>query len=366
MEISNFKKVRNFIEYYGKPFTGDLVASETGLTLQQSIKVLNKMSNQELIKPISKKGKFSIYIKNINYVEENPTNNYNFEIKFLKSMLRKVKTGNYTSVRQLSEILDGDRRKVTRYLVALCSIGMVDLVNGKYKVIKDVDLLLIGSKFDSNILRKLKSKESEFKEGVIMGRKEKILVDASGREYPAKILDPEIVKRDTIVNRLMGKASRLHDRIESEKIKMVDDIDKYLNQTAQKYGEEWKGNAELLSFDGKYKIEVRQRERIEFSEKLQIAKQKIDGCLKRWSEDSNINLQAVIKEAFQVDKKGEIAKSRILGLRRYNIKDKQWQQAMDLIDEAIQVTSTKQYIAFYERPDKDKPFRLISLNFSAL
>ncbi len=366
MEISNYKKVRNFIEYYAKPFTGDVVACETGLTLQQTIKVLSKMSYKGLIKSISRKGKFAIYIKNIEYREDNPTNNYNLEIKFLKSMIRKLKTGNYGSTRQLTEIMDCDRRKATRYLIALCSIGMVDLINGKYKVIKDVDFLLIGSKIDKDILKKLKSKESEFKEGVIMGRKEKVLVDANGREYPAKILDPQIVKRDTVVNRLMGKALRLHDRIETEKVKMAEDIDKYLTQTAQKYGEEWKGNAELVSFDGKYKIEVRQRERIDFSEKLQIAKQKIDECLKRWSEDSNINLQAVIKEAFQVDKKGEIAKSRILGLRRYNIKDKQWQQAMDLIDEAIQVTSTKQYIAFYERPSKDKPFRLISLNFSAL
>ncbi len=199
-----------------------------------------------------------------------------------------------------------------------------------------------------------------------MVRKEKMLTDANGREYPAKILDPQIVKRDAIVNRLMNRALKLNGRIVSDKVKMADDINKYLNQTAQKYGEEWKGNAELVSFDGKYKVEIRQRERIDFSEKLQIAKQKIDMCLKRWTEDSNINLQAVIKEAFQVDKKGEIAKSRILGLRRYHIKDTQWQQAMDLIDEAIQVTSTKQYIAFYERPSKDKPFRLISLNFSAL
>ncbi len=79
-----------------------------------------------------------------------------------------------------------------------------------------------------------------------------------------------------------------------------------------------------------------------------------------------MNLQAVIKEAFQVDKKGEIAKSRILGLRRYNIKDKKWSEAMELIDEAIQITSTKQYIAFYQRKAQNKPFQLVSLNFSAL
>jgi hypothetical protein len=164
----------------------------------------------------------------------------------------------------------------------------------------------------------------------------------------------------------MGRATRLHDKIAYEKDKMTADIDKYLQKTAEQYGENWKGNAELVSFDGKFKVEIRNRERIDFDEKLQIAKMKIDECLKRWTEDSNVNLQAVINEAFQVDKKGEIAKHRILGLRKYNINDKEWKLAMELIDEAIQVTSTKQYIAFYERPSTNKPFQLISLNFSAI
>jgi len=174
------------------------------------------------------------------------------------------------------------------------------------------------------------------------------------------------VKRDALVNKVMNRATKLHDKLISEKERMATDIDKYLDQIAQQYGEKWKGNAELISFDGRSKVEIRQRELIKFSEKLQIAKQKIDDCLKRWSEDSNINLQAVIKEAFQVDKKGEIAKNRILDLRKYNISDPQWKLAMELIDQAIQVTSTKQYIAFYQRPSADKPFQLVSLNFSAI
>jgi len=66
-----------------------------------------------------------------------------------------------------------------------------------------------------------------------------------------------------------------------------------------------------------------------------------------------------------VDKKDEIAKYRILRLRRYNIKDQTWKEAMELIDQAIQVVSTKQYINFYER-DESGQFRQIVLNFPAL
>jgi P2-related tail formation protein len=112
-------------------------------------------------------------------------------------------------------------------------------------------------------------------------------------------------------------------------------------------------------------VEIRFKERIQFGVELQLAKQKIDECLKEWTTDSNINLRAIINEAFQVDKKGEIAKYRILGLRRYNIKDPTWKEAMELIDQAINVTSTKQYVAFYER-DAAGDYQQIILNFSAL
>ncbi len=366
MEISNFKKVRNFIEYYKKPFTTEAVAGETGLSYKEAMKVLAKMKASGLIKPISQEGKYKIYVRVLDYVEENPINNYNYEINFLKELIRRIKTGNYRSLRQLEDIMKADRRKIIRYMTALCSIGMVQLVNSRYKVIKDVDFILIGSKFDKHILSEMRKEETQKKEGELMTVNEKVLHDAQGREYPAKLLDPQIVKRNDLVCKVMDRAMKLHDKILLEKQRMVDDLESYLSKVADQYGESWKGNAELVSFDSKFKVEIRYRERIQFDEKLQVAKQKIDDCLKRWSENSNLNLQAVIKEAFQVDKKGEIAKSRILGLRKYNIKDPEWIMAMELIDQAIQITSTKQYIAFYYRPEPDKPYQQVLLNFSAM
>jgi hypothetical protein len=311
-------------------------------------------------------------------VEVDPVNNYGFKINFIKELLRLIKTGNYSSQRQLELRMNAERGKIARYIIALASVGIIGIEEGYYKFQENRDLLLVGSKIDKDIVQKLKEKskmdesilkkmrQQEIKEGEFMARREKTITDAQGREYPVKILDPQIVKRDRVVNKVMKRALRLHEKIEADKRKMATELEKYLTLLAEKYGKSWKGNAELISFDGNFKVDIRYREHIQFDEKLQIAKQKIDDCLKRWTEDSNINLQAVIKEAFQVDKKGMIAKNRILGLRKYNIKDRDWKKAMDLIDEAIQVTATKQYIAFYERQNQDKPFKQISLNFSAI
>ena len=194
---------------------------------------------------------------------------------------------------------------------------------------------------------------------------ERTKIDSQGRAIPVSVIRPEMLKQDSVVNRTLDRVIRLHNRIKADKLKLYDEIQDYLEYIAKQSDLTWKGNAGFTSFDGKYKIEIRFKERIEFGLELQLAKQKIDECLKAWSADSNVNLRAIISEAFQVDKKGEIAKYRILRLRRYNIKDQTWKEAMELIDQAIQVVSTKQYNNVYER-DESGQFRQIVLNFPAL
>lgn len=195
--------------------------------------------------------------------------------------------------------------------------------------------------------------------------KERMLVDGRGREIPAKVIDRDIIKRDAVVRKVVERAIRMHEKLEAEKHRITQELEDYLSELAKANNLEWKGNAILFSFDESQKVEVRYKENIRFGVELQLAKQKIDECLKEWTSDSNVNLRAIINEAFQVDKKGEIAKYRILALRRYNIKDPTWKEAMELIDKAIQVTSTKQYVAFYQK-DKDKSYEQIILNFSAI
>ncbi|MDD2229886.1 MAG: DUF3164 family protein [Candidatus Cloacimonetes bacterium] len=195
--------------------------------------------------------------------------------------------------------------------------------------------------------------------------KERTLTDAQGREFPVKVLHTEIVEKDAAVKKAMECAIKLQERIINDKQKLIGFIESYLNDAAKRNGLEWKGNALLISFDEKYRIEIRYREKIQFGIELQLAKQKIDECIKAWSVDSNDNLKAIINEAFQVDKRGQLARYRIFALRRYKIKDPIWKEAMELIDKAIMVTSTKQYISFAVRDDAGN-YNKVVLNFSTL
>lgn len=195
--------------------------------------------------------------------------------------------------------------------------------------------------------------------------KSRTLTDAQGREISVKVLNKDILDREKAVSKAMERTLKLHEHIIKEKHSIIKIVEDYLNDVARKNNVEWKGNALLLTFDEKYKIEIRYREKIQFGIELQLAKQKIDECIKAWSENSNDNLKAIINEAFQVDKRGQLARYRIFALRRYKIKDPIWKEAMELIDKAITVTSTKQYISFSVR-DEAGNYNKVVLNFSSL
>ncbi len=195
--------------------------------------------------------------------------------------------------------------------------------------------------------------------------KSRTLTDAQGREISVKVLNKDILDREKAVSKAMDHALKLQERIIKEKHSIIKIVEDYLNDVARRNNVEWKGNALLLTFDEKYKIEIRYREKIQFGIELQLAKQKIDECIKAWSENSNDNLKAIINEAFQVDKRGQLARYRIFALRRYKIKDPIWKEAMELIDKAITVTSTKQYISFSVR-DEAGNYNKVVLNFSSL
>jgi hypothetical protein len=55
----------------------------------------------------------------------------------------------------------------------------------------------------------------------------------------------------------------------------------------------------------------------------------------------------------------------VLGLRRLDIQDSDWQKAMKAITESIQVSGSKQYLRFYERNEQGE-YVQIPLDVAAL
>lgn len=174
--------------------------------------------------------------------------------------------------------------------------------------------------------------------------------------------------RDETVKKLVGQAISLQIQMRSIKEQVFGEFHNFVELSAQEYDTQIggkKGNVTLMSFDGKYKVQIAIQDNLVFDERLQVAKSLIDECLTEWTKDSNDNIKAIIDNAFAVDKEGKINIRRVLSLRNLNINDAKWLKAMQAISDATQVVSSKEYIRFYERGD-DGIYNQISLDFANL
>ncbi len=179
-------------------------------------------------------------------------------------------------------------------------------------------------------------------------------IDSAGNEIPAKYVDKVDKKRDRVVTKLCQQAEKISEKLREFKRKALNEIENYFNWIAEENGVEArtkKGNKWLYDFSRDYRIEIKMAEHIDFDERLQLAREIIANCIKRWSENSDDRIRLLVEDAFKVDKKGRIDKNRIIGLTRLQIKDKEWQKAMKLIKESIQVVGRKAYIKFWKNVD---------------
>jgi hypothetical protein len=191
--------------------------------------------------------------------------------------------------------------------------------------------------------------------------------DSQGRLVPREMIKEVDLVRNDLVMELISKAQTLAGVLAKFKADAMDDIQAFCELSGEKYGAHLggkKGNVTLFSYDGRYKMLRAIDDSITFDERLQAAKSLIDDCLKRWTENGSVELRTIVNDAFQVDKAGKINTNRILGLRRLEISDETWKQAMQAISDSVQVINSKSYIRFYER-EADGSYRQLNLNIAA-
>lgn len=193
--------------------------------------------------------------------------------------------------------------------------------------------------------------------------------DARGRLVPESMVKPIDKLRDHTVCSLIAEGKQLRDRMAEFKSRAFADIAAFIETSHEQYGVKTrgnKGNVSLITFDGRYKVVRQIAEHIQFDERLQAAKELIDDCIREWTEGSSDKIKALINEAFQVDKEGNVNTGRILGLRSLAIEDPKWSEAMRAIVDSIRITGSKPYIRLYERDTETGEYRAISLDLAAI
>lgn len=194
--------------------------------------------------------------------------------------------------------------------------------------------------------------------------KQRFWLDPKGNEIPYSYVKKADRKRDKAVNQAIAEAKKIAKTVEEGKQRIQEIIQGYLSDMALEYGETWKGNATIRDFSDVLKVEVNVGERIDFDEKVFIAKEKIDKCINSWAKGSSQKIKLLVDKAFKVDKKGNLNKKMLLGLRSLNIEDTLWKEAMDIISESIQIVDSVVYYQFYEKEDQQASYKGVEVNFS--
>ena len=195
------------------------------------------------------------------------------------------------------------------------------------------------------------------------------LLDSRGRLCPLSVVDPIDQMRHKLVLELADLAKALNQNIVDSKSRMFADIAAFVDLSAEQYGVKRggaKGGVQLTSYDGRLKIVISKGRSIRADERILAAIALLNEFAVDLAKTGDENMQVVIQETFRPDAEGNLSLHRIMGLRRWKIKDPRWANAMEAIDASLQVEVSKQYIRFYERVGQTNHWQAIPLDVAAV
>ena len=204
--------------------------------------------------------------------------------------------------------------------------------------------------------------------GVVEIEGQQYMRDAGGRLVPIDVVKPEHRLEDQTVRAIMGFAVNLSDQISRFRGHTFDDVASFTELLAEKYGGRRggrKGNITITSYDGTQKVVVQVQDQLSFGPELQVAKELVDACISGWAVDLRPEIRALVEHAFQVDKEGRINRAALFQLRRLDIDDAQWKQAMRALSDAIRVIGSKEYVRFYRRASSRGAWETVTIDLAA-
>ncbi|MEQ8585134.1 MAG: DUF3164 family protein [Thalassobaculaceae bacterium] len=195
------------------------------------------------------------------------------------------------------------------------------------------------------------------------------LKDAKGRLVPATMVKDHEKLEDDVVHKVLAYADDLSAQIARFKGHTFEDVATFLDLLAEKYnarkrGLDGKGNVTLSTYDGRQRIKIQVHDTLTFGPGLQIAKSKIDDCLRAWSADAGPELRAIVTEAFRTDKEGQVSREALFSLLRMEIEDAGWNEAMQALRDSIRVEGSKTYIRLQRRGD-DGAWKTLSIDLAS-
>jgi hypothetical protein len=135
----------------------------------------------------------------------------------------------------------------------------------------------------------------------------------------------------------------------------------------KKIPKQHKGNFTIYNFDRSIKIEVAVNEMIQFDDALiAAARECLDSFISKNVQGTDEVVRVLINSAFH-NTKGGLDSKKVLSLMKYRtkIKDKNFQRAIELIEQSISRPSSKKYMRVWAK-DSAGQYQNIDLNFSSI
>jgi hypothetical protein len=201
-------------------------------------------------------------------------------------------------------------------------------------------------------------------------KKVKTLRDHNGYDIPVSSIPKGELQKDKVAAKLVLKFKEMSVRLQHLKDDAFDEADKIYEQQLKAYEidgraiEKMKGNFTFYSYDKAYRVEVNVGQRLEFDDKINLAKAEIDAYLTEITEGQNSDIVIIVNNAFTTVR-GKLDHKRILQLFSYKIKNGHWEKAMTLLKDSITTNHSKRYIKVAER-DGNGEYQVVNVQFSSL
>ncbi|MBM9400352.1 DUF3164 family protein [Gluconacetobacter azotocaptans] len=205
---------------------------------------------------------------------------------------------------------------------------------------------------------------------IVVPSTEGTVITASGSEYPRARVQPHLLLAHDFTNQLVDAAGALRDLMAEQKAGMQATIDQYERSVLALYGGRASGRRGGLSIttrDELRKVDVTVADYRCVTGAVVAAQALVNEVLDDLTEGISQDIRTLLTQAFVRDERtGRINVDRLLQLRRVNLDHPKWPDAQRAIADSIDTRGSKTHIRFYERESRDKEWRQIPLQFSAL
>ncbi len=194
------------------------------------------------------------------------------------------------------------------------------------------------------------------------------LVDSQGRFVPISQISEIDALRDDVVRGSLSRVLALQAQLKAAKADVVAEVDAFMALSAGDSGVDEKQRwFRLASFDGRLQIR-RTAANIEgFNEKIGFAQELITNCLDRWAEKSSVDeLRSIVQAVFKRSKSGTFDRDLLNHLFKVKSEDAEWNKAIKVLRESIEVFGKKSYTRFYFREKVEQDWKLVALDWSRL